>query len=88
MYPQAWLRRVFPGQRKDAKLWGKDLGAAELGIKVGDGGLGPGYCFQISDRLGGGGLGREGLPRRKYEDFRGPPGAPAFKKFQEEELWL
>lgn len=38
---------------------------------------------------GPGGLGREGLPRRKsYEDLRGPPGPPAFKKFQEEELWL
>lgn len=53
--PRAHLAREgFPGQRKDAKLWGTGLGAAELRIKEGSGGLGTGYYFQISDGLRGG----------------------------------
>lgn len=49
------------------------MGAADLGVKVGNGDHGPGYCFQICDGLGGGEGRRVSLGRstRTSEDRQG-----------------
>lgn len=48
-----WAHRLGLGGFHRAKKGCQAVGAAELKIKVGCGGLGTGYCFQISDGLGG-----------------------------------